>query len=202
MDKELIHRYFRKPPALQTERLKLRKLTITDAADMYAYASREEVTKYLTWYPHPSFTYTMRYLAYLNGQYRAGQFWDWGVEYKENGKMIGTCGFTSFSFGNSSAEIGFVLNPDYRGRGLTPEAVRAVMRVGFEELGCHRIEAKFIRGNDASRRVMEKCGMQFEGFLRDAMTIKDRPTTIGICSILEEEWERLSHFPDDSSLPS
>ncbi len=102
--------------------------------------------------------------------------------------MIGTCGFTSFSFGNSSAEIGFVLNPDYRGRGLTPEAVRAVMRVGFEELGCHRIEAKFIRGNDASRRVMEKCGMQFEGFLRDAMTIKDRPTTIGICSILEEEW--------------
>lgn len=188
MDKDQVCRYFKKLRPLETERLLLRKLTVTDAPDMYDYASREEVTKYLTWDPHPSAAYTFRYLAYLSGQYRAGNFWDWGVVCKEDGRMIGTCGFTSFSYGNNSAELGFVLNPDYRGRGLVPEALRAVMRVGFEEFGVHRLEAKFIAGNDASRRVMEKCGMQFEGFLRDAMMIKDRPATIGVCSILEGEW--------------
>jgi hypothetical protein len=69
----------------------------------------------------------MRYLAYVATRYRAGEFFDWAVVLRENQKMIGTCGFTSFSYEHNSAEIGYVLNPSYWGQGIALEAVQAVM---------------------------------------------------------------------------
>ena len=102
--------------------------------------------------------------------------------------MIGTCGFTSFSYDHNSAEIGYVLNPAYWGQGIAAEAVRAVLDVGFIKLNLHRIEARFMMGNDRSRRVMEKSGMTFEGFQRDAMYVLDEYRTIGICAILFSEY--------------
>jgi ribosomal-protein-alanine N-acetyltransferase len=102
--------------------------------------------------------------------------------------MIGTCGFTSFNCPADSAEIGYVLNPAFQGKGLGTEAVLRVLRFGFEELNLHRIEAHFIEGNDASRRLMERVGMSFEGFARESMKIKGKYRTIGTCAILREEY--------------
>ncbi len=175
-------------PNLETDRLILRKLMAKDAEDMYEYACLSEVTEYLTWFPHPDSSYTRDYLEYLGTRYRVGDFFDWAITLKENGKMIGTCGFTSFDFSNDSAEMGYVLNPRFRGQGIAPEALRAVMNFGFENLGLHRAEAKFIEGNTASLRVMEKVGMSFEGIRRGGMLIKGEYRNIGICSILKDEF--------------
>ena len=155
---------------------------------MYEYACDPNVTRFLTWQPHPNPAWTMRYLAYVATRYRAGEFFDWAVVLRENQKMIGTCGFTSFSYEHNSAEIGYVLNPSYWGQGIALEAAQAVMDVGFRVLNLHRIEAKFILGNDRSRRVMEKAGMSFEGYQREAMYILDGYKTIGVCSILFSEY--------------
>ena len=57
------------------------------------------------------------------------------------------------------------------------------------DLRLHRIEAKFIKGNDASLHVMERCGMTFEGYLRESMLVKGTYVTVGICSILADEWK-------------
>ena len=108
---------------------------------------------------------------------------------KQDGRMIGTCGFTSFNCPADSAEIGYVLNPAFQGKGLATEAVRRVLRFGFEELSLHRIEAHFILGNEASRRLMERVGMTFEGYARESMKIKGRYRTIGTCAILRGEFE-------------
>jgi len=197
MTKETVLHYFRNPPELATPRLLLRRLKKTDYHDMYEYAAREDVTRYLTWYPHPNAGYTLRYLSYISTRYRAGDFFDWAVIWKDNRKMIGTCGFTSFQFSHNSGEIGYVLNPDYWGRGIAAEAVHAVMRVGFIDLNLHRIEAKYMDGNTQSRRVMEKCGMTFEGMHRDAMIIKDQYTTVGICSILASDF--IARYTSESS---
>ena len=105
--------------------------------------------------------------------------------------MIGTCGFTSFSCPDDSAEIGYVLHPDYWGQGLAAEAVQAVLTFGFENLLLHRVEARFIEGNVASLRVMQKVGMTFEGYLRESMLIKGTYRTIGYCSILRSEFNDL-----------
>ncbi len=187
MKRETIYRIFSHLPELETERLLLRRMRVDDADDMFAYARRRDVTKYLTWNPHPDRAYTAEYLQYLASRYRVGDFYDWGVTLRENGRMIGTCGFTSFDFGHNSAQVGYVLNPDYWGEGIAPEALRAVIRFGFRELGLHRIEACYIEGNDRSRRVMEKVGMTYEGTRRGAMRIKGEYRNIGTCAVLRED---------------
>ena len=108
---------------------------------------------------------------------------------RESDKMIGTCGFTSFDLPHDSAEIGYVLNPDYHGKGYGTEAARRVVEFGFSELSLHRIEAKFMKENTASLHVMEKLGMTLEGYRREAMLIKQKYRTIGVCSILCHEWQ-------------
>ena len=193
MTKDIVARFFHDPPKLLTPRLFLRRLEKKDYADMYDYSRDSEVTKYLTWEPHPDPHYTMRYVSYIIPKYRSGEFHDWAVIDRASGKMIGTCGFTSFNYMHNSGEIGYVLHRDYWGRGLAAEAIRAVMRVGFLDLNLHRIEAKYMIGNERSRRVMEKCGMQFEGVQRDAMYIKNRYETIGICSILSSDYIALAN---------
>lgn len=184
----LIYKIFTKMPIIETERLTLRRMRADDAEDMYEYASQKEVTEYLTWFPHPDVRYTRDYLEYLGTRYRVGDFFDWAITLKDTGKMIGTCGFTSFDYSNDCAEMGYVLNPEYRGRGIAPEALRAVMKFGFDNLGINRAEAKFIEGNDASRRVMEKVGMSFEGIRHGGMLIKGKYRNIGICAILRDEF--------------
>jgi ribosomal-protein-alanine N-acetyltransferase len=190
MRKEAICRIFSHMPKLQTERLILRRMRLPDAEDMYDYARRPEVTRYLLWSPHPDIGHTRDYLQYIATRYAAGSFYDWAVILKKNNRMIGTCGFTTIDCSNDAAEIGYVLNPDYHGLGIAPEAVEAVLAFGFERLLLHRIEARFMEGNDASLRVMEKVGMRFEGYRRESMMIKGSYRTIGYCSILSEEYAR------------
>ena len=193
MRKETINTVFMNMPILETERLTLRRMAISDTEDMFSYASRSDVTEFLLWKPHPTRSYTMDYLRYIGTRYALGDFYDWAVVDKESGRMIGTCGFTRFDLPHNGAEIGYVLNPEFHGRGYATEAASRVMRYGFEELGLHRIEAKFMEGNDASRRVMEKLGMQFEGFRRESMLVKKRYRTIGICAVLADEWRALQN---------
>ena len=182
-----IKQIFRNPPVLYTERLLLRKLERYDSADMYEYSCIPEVTKYLTWEPHPDEAYTHKYLSYIQSQYRAGKFFDWAVVYK--GKMIGTCGFTAINESCLSGEVGYVINPKYSNMGIATEAVKRVLEFGFEVLCLRRIEAHYMPENTASRRVMEKCGMTFEGILRKSMLVKGQLIDVGICSILRSEYE-------------
>ena len=106
--------------------------------------------------------------------------------------MIGTCGFAGVDCAHNAGEVGYVINPAYRGRGFATEAVTRVLRFGFDVMGLHRAEARFILGNNASRRVMEKAGMTFEGVRRESMLIKGRYRDIGICAILVQDF-RVAH---------
>lgn len=189
MKKENVCATFMNMPILETERLTLRCMRPSDYEDMFDYASRREVTEYLLWSPHPTKKYSYDYLKYIKTRYSFGDFYDWAVVEKESGRMIGTCGFTRFDFPHNCGEIGYVLNPDFHGRGYATEAAARVIAYGFTELELHRIEAKFMQGNESSLRVMEKLGMLFEGYRRDAMLVKNKYRTIGVCAILRREWE-------------
>lgn len=190
MNREEIVQKFSKMPTLETERLILRPMRVSDAKDMYHYAKRSDVTTYLLWSPHPSQSYTEEYLRYIEKRYRLGEFYDWAVVDRQSGRMIGTCGFTRLDFPHNVGEIGYVLSPDFHGRGLGTEAASRVLRFGFEVLGLHRIEVKFMQGNEASLHVAEKLGMTFEGYRRDAMLVKGRYRTIGMSAILAEEFAK------------
>ena len=176
-------------PTLTLGKIKLRRILKTDIDDVYEYASDPATSEYLLWSPHPNKSYTKKYLDHLDKKYRRGEFYDWGIEY--DGKMIGTCGFTSFSIENNSAEIGYVLNKAFWGKGIAARVARMVMEYGFLELGLNRIEAKYMVENDSSSRVMEKCLMTSEGVLRSAVYSKNKYRDIGVYSILREEYFKL-----------
>lgn len=185
-------------PVLKTERLTLREMKVTDSSDMYEYSRQSDVTRYLLWREHPNEQFTKDYLGRVRKQYRSGEYYDWAIIYegtdndnerlqKYRGHMIGTCGFASFNPECAGGEIGYVLNPALWGHGIIPEAAKAVMDFGFRTLGLNRIEARYIIGNERSRRVMEKLGMCYEGTHRSSMLVKGMLRDIGICAILRSD---------------
>ena len=188
MKKDTVYKIFSRMPTLKTERLSLRPMHVIDAEDMYDYAKRPEVTKYLLWSPHPSLSYTKDYLRYIYSRYALGDFHDWAIIDRESRRMIGTCGFTKIDTANNSAEIGYVLNPDFWGRGIAAEAAARVLEFGFGELSLQRIEARFMQGNEASLSVMKKLGMTFEGYHKDAVYAKGQYRTVGYCAITRDEF--------------
>ena len=180
--------YFKKKITFETERLILRCIEPRDAADMYSYSCRDSVTKYLLWSPHPTAYYTGCVIDKMCREYKSGTYYELAVILKETGKMIGTCGLTSVDVTNFSAEIGYVLSPDHWGKGIAAEAAAVLQNFAFCELGANRVEAKYMIGNESSRRVMEKLGMHFEGVQRSRLFVKGEFRDVGVCSILADEY--------------
>lgn len=186
-------------PTMKTTRLTLREMKMRDSADMYEYSRLGEVTQFLLWREHPNEAYTKACLKRIRRHYRDFSYYDWAIIYNGTGhddaldsyrgRMIGTCGFASIDEENRVGELGYVLNPGLRGNNIIVEAAMAVMSYGFNELGLNRIEAKYIIGNAASRRVMDKLGMKYEGTMRSSMLIKGLYRDIGLCAILKSEFK-------------
>ena len=166
----------------------MRKVKPSDAADMYEYSCRKETCQYLLWDTHPFYSYTVELTKHLQKEYAQGRYMDLAIVLKETGKMIGTVGFTQADDKNYCCEAGYVLSPDYWGKGIAAEALMALLNFAFCELKMKRVEAKYMVENAASRRVMEKCGMQFEGVMRSKMFVKGLFRDIGVCSILSGEY--------------
>ncbi len=176
------------PPTLETERLVLRKMTLDDAGAVFAYASDPEVTRYVIWETHRSLEDSRAFLDLVARKYEGGGEPDWGIVYKGDGRFVGTCGFVNWSPEHARAEMGYVLHRDYWGRGLVPEAVRAMISFGFGRMNLNRIEARCIAENAASARVMEKAGMAHEGTLRQREFLKGAYRDMKLYAILRREY--------------
>ena len=193
----ILAKLFDRSPKIETQRLILRQMRVSDAKDMYEYARLPEVSRYLLWAPHDSLDYTKGYLKQVEAAYKTNDFHDFGIILKSNNKFIGTCGFANLDMANFKGEVGYVLNPEYWGMGIAAEAVNAVLRLGFDIMGLNRIEARYMVDNINSRKVMEKCGMNFEGVARQSMFVKNEFCDIGVCAILAKDYspkERMEKF--------
>lgn len=176
-------------PDLRTERLLLRKMRLEDAEEMFAYASDPKVTRYLLWETHRTVEDSEDFLRFAVEGYERGEFGGWGIVLSGSGAFVGTCGLDAgYSPEHARAELGYVLSRSHWGRGLMPEAVREVVRFGFEELDLNRVEARCFAGNVASARVMEKAGMAYEGTLRGREYVKGVYRDMRVHSILRGEF--------------
>jgi ribosomal-protein-alanine N-acetyltransferase len=173
-------------PTLETERLILRKMVLNDAEAVFAYASNSEVSRYTLWETHRSIEDSRAFLEFATQKYENGGEPDWGIVYRGNGCLVGACGLVNWEAEHARAEVGFVLSREYWGRGLMSEAVRAILRFGFERMNLNRIEARCIAENAASARVMEKAGMFYEGTLRQREYIKEAYRDIKLYAILKK----------------
>lgn len=176
---------------METERLILRRLRITDAEDMYYnWASDPEVTRFLTWPVHSNVDVTRSLLSDWVSRYEDGGYFNWVIEDKSSGKAIGNISVVGMKESVESAEIGYCMSREYWGRGIMPEALKAVINFLFGTVELKRIAARHDVNNPRSGRVMEKAGMKYEGTLRG-----DGRNNQGICdmvvrAILRSDWKQ------------
>jgi RimJ/RimL family protein N-acetyltransferase len=108
---------------------------------------------------------------------------------KADDRVIGSIRLWVIDEDNRTAEIGYALHKDYWRQGLTSEAARALIRVGFETLGLHRIIAICDARNRGSWSVMRKLGMRREGRFRQDKQVKGAWRDTYSYALLAEEWQ-------------
>ena len=158
---------FHQQPELSTERTQLRKVAWEDAEDLFAYGSDPDVSRFVGWDTHQSIADAEAYIAATLEKYEQGGLADWAIEHRRDRKFIGTVGFLFWETHEAAAEIGYVMAKPYWGQGIMTEVVREVMRFGWDSMGLNRIQAHTEAENLGSRRVLDKCGLQYEGRLRE-----------------------------------
>ena len=147
---------------LETDRLILREWKECDLNDFFEYASVDGVGQMAGWQPHKNIEESKFVLDMF---IREGK--TFAVVLKENNKAIGSVGIEKLSteidgYENlTGRELGYVLNKDYWGQGLMPEAVKVVIDYCFETAGCDYLLCSCSPQNIQSARVIEKCGFRF-----------------------------------------
>ncbi|MBM6616015.1 GNAT family N-acetyltransferase [Desemzia sp. RIT804] len=168
---------------IEGSRIQLRPIQLSDAEDMYEYASDEETTKYV-FETHKSLEDTKENIAKYFIMSPLGKY---AIVLKEKHKLIGTIDLR-VDAEDKKAEIGYTLNKAYWGKGYTTEAGKLMLQLGFKELQLQRIFAFHDERNPASGRVMEKLGMTYEGTFRSNRFVKGETVTDKCYSILKEEY--------------
>ena len=165
---------------LETHRLILRRYRIEDAEDMFRnWASDPEVTRFLTWPAHKSVDVTRYVLNDWIPRYEDGGYFNWAIEWKETGSVIGNIAVMKLHEETEAAELGYCMSRAYWGRGIMPEAIRAVMDYLFDTVGLNRIEAAHDVNNPKSGRAMEKAGLKLEGIHRGY-----GKNNLGVCDVV------------------
>lgn len=163
---------------------------------MQAYSCDAEVTKFVEWGPN-SLSETKAFLrrAIDFSKDRPRYSYELAVVLKDSGRLVGGCGLTIVTpHQHRCGAIGYVFNRDFWGQGIASEAAQALLKFGFQELNLHRIYATCDTHNIGSARVMEKCGMRFEGEFKENMFVKGAWRDTKLYAIIESEWsKRLSN---------
>ncbi|MBR7187907.1 MAG: GNAT family N-acetyltransferase [Clostridia bacterium] len=178
-------------PELKTPRLRLRRLTMRDAGDIYRYSRDPEVARHVLWDAHRSIGDSRAYLRYMLHRYRTHEPASWGIEELSTGRIIGTIGFMWIQQDNAAAEVGYSLARDCWNRGFMTEALGAVIQYGFDFMNLNRIEAQHETTNPASGAVMRKCHMCKEGTLRSRLFNKGKYVDVDLYAILRRDFNRL-----------
>ena len=152
-------------PVVETERLILREAVEEDAADFFVFRSAPIVQRYNS-EPLEEISEAIEQIRQDQAVYARQDGIVWAVTLKPDDTVIGAVGFSAWSYHNR-AMLGYDLARAYWGRGIGSEAVRAIIRFGFERMALNRIEAETIEDNYESRRMLEILGLTCEGIRRE-----------------------------------
>ncbi len=184
---------------LTTSRLLLREFVAEDWKAVQAYQSDPLYTRYHAW-EQPTETeareFVGRFVSQQHEQPRAK--FQLAIILPTSGKLIGNCGLRVNDISLREGNIGYELDSRYWGRGYATEAAREMLRVGFEEHNLHRIWAGCVAENVVSARVLEKIGMQREGYFREKEFFKGRWWDGLLYAILDHEWQAQCSTPGDA----
>lgn len=181
---------------LRTERLVLRTLTPDDLDDVFAYAGRDDVIRYLPW-PKRNRDEVAEHLSRrLNTTLAAdGDVIVLGMELPPSPsyptarpRIIGDMTLVLSSIEHRQATIGWVLNPEYESRGFATEAASRVLSLAFDDLGSHRVVAELDPRNTASAALCTRLGMRHEAHFVHSEIFKGEWADLAVYAILDVEW--------------
>jgi RimJ/RimL family protein N-acetyltransferase len=179
---------------VRTERLLLRPLTEADVDDVFAYQSIPDVVRHLPWplrTHDESREHTVKRAGFTRLQGNSGAI----VLAAElvgpdgsAGRVIGDFSIILQSSENAQVEVGWVLHPDYQGKGYATEGASAILDLAFGELGAHRVRAELDPANTASAAVCRRLGMRHEAHFVECEIFKGGWGDLDVYAILDREW--------------
>lgn len=178
-------------PMIETERLVLRALHLSDCHDILEIFSDERVMVYYGMYPISNLESAATLIQALQNTYYEGKGIRWAMCLKDSGRLIGTCGFHNVNQQQRRSEMGYELTHDCWGLGYAKEAIQAMRQYGIKTLNLHRIEALVYPENKASQGVLERLGFQREGILRGYAYFRDQYQDLVMYSWLDVQHKRL-----------
>lgn len=178
-------------PVLETERLVLRKITNEDANSILKYLSDEEVMKYYGLEPFKSINDAIDEISWYQSLQNNKTGIRWGITLKNQGIVIGSCGFHNSVSQHFRTEIGFELSKERWGKGIALEAVEAIICYGFEHMNFQRIEALIEPPNRSSQKLVEKLGFFREGLLRNYEFTRGIFDDLYMYSLLKQDFNNI-----------
>jgi ribosomal-protein-alanine N-acetyltransferase len=173
-------------PNLETERLHLRRVVNDDVNEIFALRSDKETMKYI---PRPLVKTkedALEHIALIDSKIDINEGINWAITLKNNPKLIGLIGHYRIKPEHYRAEIGYMLLPEYQGKGIITEAIKEVVKYGFEKMKLHSIEAVIDPENLISEKVLQKNGFVKEAHLKENECFEGRFLDTVIYSILNK----------------
>ena len=172
-------------PAIDTERLRLRRVERADLPDLLAINGDEAVTRYLPYATWQSLADAEAWYERMARLVESGGATEqFVIVQRESARVIGTCLLFRLDAASGRAEIGYVLGREWWGQGLMAEALRAFVAAAFEHFDLRRLEADIDPLNVASARVLERIGFVREGLLRQRYLSKGRLVDAALYGLL------------------
>lgn len=175
---------------IEPQRLLLRRFNEGDVKAAYHnWTSDDKVTEYLRWPTHTSIDITESVIRGWIESYEKSDFYQWAIVLKDNGnEPIGTIGVIGMNEQLGMVQIGYSIGSKWWKQGITTEAFAAIIPFLFNEVKVNRIEAQHDPNNPASGKVMEKCGLKYEGTLRQADFNNKGIVDAAVYSLLSSEY--------------
>lgn len=173
---------------IRTERLVLRPHRMDDLDDLARFHGDPEVVRYVPWpvRDRAATEETLRVKLTQTELVAHGQWLVLAVEVRETGRVVGEVLLKWAS--DRQGEVGFAFARDAQGQGYAAEAASAMLRLGFDDLGFHRITAVVVEGNEPSVRLLGRLGFRREARFVDGVRFKDAWVTQLVFALLAEEW--------------
>ena len=177
-------------PQLETTRLVLREITLNDAEFYFRHFNNEKVVEGCC-FPGPKNLKAAKEELefYCINPFKDNRGIRWGITRKGSNELIGTLGYYEWNKTARRAEIGYDLDPAYWGQGVMTEALGAVLKFGFEQMGLNRIQAIIDSENARSLKLVCRLGFKKEGVLRQRSHFKGQFRDDVCFSLLKNEWQ-------------
>jgi ribosomal-protein-alanine N-acetyltransferase len=174
---------------IETKRLTLRAFRMSDVEAAFGnWMSDKRVTEFLRWQTHADVSESRQIIASWIDLYDSPDFYQWAIVLKELGEPIGTISVVEKNEELDIVHIGYCIGSAWWGQGITTEAFRAIIPFLFDEVGANRIESQHDPNNPGSGAVMRKCGLRYEGTLRQADFNNRGIVDAAVYGLLRSEW--------------